>query len=426
MTLQDREQSLMDCTRCSNCRWVPNMESGRFAQICPSIHYGKFHPYSGGGKLITGYALLHGSIGYDDALLDSVYACSGCGGCEVACNATYDDLIEPLEGIYALRQKIVSDGRLPPALGRVLDNLRSVGSPAAGTSPDRGTWCSALDIPQGGREAPPEMLLLVGDAAFDPDLWPQLHWVVDVIKSAGADFAIAGSAEVDGGGLAFEIGDKALAIDLAQRFAAMVEQSGARVLLTTDDALFATLRAIFPRLGVQLSVSEVLHVSQWLARQADALKWKPGSGTATVTYHDTCRLGRLSEPVIPWSGEHEVVLGALRVRTENVPTRFGNGGVYEEPRRLLAGAGAGIVEMPRNRESTFCCGLGAGAKAYSPEFAASAARERLEEACSTGAATLVTSCSGCAAHLQEVAEAHLLPITVKSLLAYLHDERMEG
>lgn len=422
MALQEREQSFNECIRCSNCRWVPSMESSEFAHICPSIIYGKFHSYTGGGKMITAYALLHDVIELDEKVLDSVYACSSCGGCEMACNAALDDLVEPQEGIYALRQHVVSEGKLPAALAELLTNLRKTGRAAGAAAPERGDWCRGLE---GSTTNNPDLLLLVGDSAMEETFWPQLQQLVATLKDAGTRFVIGGANEVDSGGLAFEIGDKELALHLAKAFTAMVKASGATTILTPDDGLFASLRAIFPRLGVALPGTEILHVSQWLARrqtvQGPSDASSNSQGRAKVTYHDTCRLGRLSDPFTPWSGEHKSEFGSLRVRASDVPTRFGNGGVYDEPRALLAASGASLIEMPRRRETSFCCGLGGGAKAYSPEFANLAARERLKEACSTGADTLVVSGADCACHLRCVARAENLPIKVETLLGYLQN-----
>ena len=139
MSLQSREVSMKACMRCSNCRWLPSINQGSFAHICPSIRYGKFHSYSGGGKMITGYGLLHGAIDYDAKILDTIFSCSACGGCDVACASNLDDTVEPMEGIYALRQRVVEDGKLPPSLQVLLDNLKVHGS-ACGKAAGRGAW----------------------------------------------------------------------------------------------------------------------------------------------------------------------------------------------------------------------------------------------------------------------------------------------
>jgi Fe-S oxidoreductase len=82
-TLADLDQNLHQCWRCSHCKWVPAPLSHRFSRICPSVEWGNFHTYSGGGKLITAYALARGAVPYTAKTVESVFACTMCGGCDV-------------------------------------------------------------------------------------------------------------------------------------------------------------------------------------------------------------------------------------------------------------------------------------------------------------------------------------------------------
>ena len=76
--------------------------------------------------------------------------------------------------------------------------------------------------------------------------------------------------------------------------------------------------------------------------------------------------------------------------------RRGTNGVYEAPRDILkAIPGIELVEMTRNEENAFCCGGGGGVPAAFPDFALWTATERLDEASSTGAEAIVSSCPFC-------------------------------
>jgi Fe-S oxidoreductase len=85
----------------------------------------------------------------------------------------------------------------------------------------------------------------------------------------------------------------------------------------------------------------------------------------TVTCHDSCTLGR-------WLG------------------------IYDAPRTLLRRIpGVALKEMPRHRETAYCCGAGAVIRYDYDQIADRAGQERFEEAESTGADALITSCPAC-------------------------------
>jgi Fe-S oxidoreductase len=76
--------------------------------------------------------------------------------------------------------------------------------------------------------------------------------------------------------------------------------------------------------------------------------------------------------------------------------RRGTFGIFEPPRYVLKSIpGLKFVEMDRIREYSWCCGSGGGVKETNPEFAIWTAKERIEEAESTGAKAIVTVCPWC-------------------------------
>lgn len=420
MTLESLHDKVGSCTRCTFCKWVPEVRSEAFATICPSAEYGGFFSHTAGGKLISAYALLHGRIEYTPAFVENVYSCSMCGGCDTSCKTLFAEFVEPLNSLYALRRKITTDGHAPEPLREMLAHLRTSGNAWGLPQAMRAEWLAGVDVKRTATHQAP-VLLHVGDAAFDREEWPHLRHVVGELKRHNVDFAVGATEEPDTGGLAFDIGDQALAAELARRTLAWIEKSKARTLITYSDTAFSAFRNIYPRLALALDGVRVLHISQWLADHAA----EPAQEQVrdVVTYHDSCRLGRLGEEYQPWHGETVLVYNSLPARQPEGTLGLGVEGVYDAPRRLLEAANAQIVEMERTREIAFCCGAGGGGRQASPAFARAAARSRLKEAESTGAQILVTSCTACSRHLQEVAADERVPIKVVGLVEYLHSRQ---
>ena len=120
-----------------------------------------------------------------------------------------------------------------------------------------------------------------------------------------------------------------------------------------------------------------------------------------VVYHDPCHLGRLGEPYIHWDGKE--IPGQIRLFDPPKEFRRGSYGVYEPPRQVLKSIpGIKLTEMERTKEYAWCCGAGGGVRQSNPGFAKWTAKERIEEAATTGAEAIVTACPGCEKSFQEI------------------------
>lgn len=421
MSLQDRREHMERCTRCSQCKWVPIPASKQFSSICPSIEYGNFHAYSGGGKNITAYAMLENKASYSGDLVRSVYACTMCGACDTTCKFLQGENVDLLSNLYELRARIASDGQAPKVYDDLRKQLREEGT-FLGKRHERSRWAQGLSIKDITRR-PADVFLHVGcDNAYDASRWRELTFIVSLLDKAGIDFGIAFDAEVNSGGVAFDLGFQEDARQLAEQTLALFRASKARTIVTCSADSYATFRNIYPRLGLSIE-ADILHVTQFVSSLVKEGRLKiDARSSETLTYHDACRLGRLSEPFEPWNGSRIKVLEQLSVQDPPQRVRFGVGGHYEVPRDLLAQIrGAEIVEMERNREYSYCCGAGGAASKAYPEFAQMAAASRLDEAVAAGATTLVSASSTCTSHLATVAEQRNMPLKVKGLFELLAD-----
>jgi Fe-S oxidoreductase len=118
---------------------------------------------------------------------------------------------------------------------------------------------------------------------------------------------------------------------------------------------------------------EIEHHSELLARHAAQLPGVSGENRETVVYHDPCYLGRYR-------------------------------GVYDEPREVLARS-VDVLEAPRNREKSFCCGAGGGQMFLGEEKGERINLTRARELAATGAGTVAAACPFCASMFRDALKA---------------------
>jgi Fe-S oxidoreductase len=393
MGLEQYKGDMEMCCRCSACKFVPmqRVAGYQFAYVCPSISRFNFHSYSGGGRLNIGAAMLKNGFNYTDKLLDIVYNCQMCGACGVSCNYAMD--MEVMEPITEFRMKCVEDGKTHPALDKVVTGLRKQGSlvPAKGK---RGAWASGLNLKDATKEKV-DVLYHVGDlTSYDPNLRKLAKATAKILQKAGVNFGIAGDAETSSGGRAYEMGYKDDFLNQAKKNMALIKQAGVKTVVTSSAHGYHAFKVLYDKFNLKGNL-KVLHISEYIHQLMKDGKLKPRKKIdLAVTYHDPCHLGRLGERWIHWKGKK--VPGDRFVFDPPKVYRRGTRGVYEPPRDVLKNIpGIKLTEMTRIKEYAWCCGAGGGVSESNPEFAQWTARERIEEAESTGAEAMVTACPWC-------------------------------
>jgi Fe-S oxidoreductase len=383
--LADLRHTMESCNHCGQCKVVlgPKTQGFDFAEICPIHMQFHFDAYSGQGLLHIAQELLDGVLEPEPGLRDLVYACTTCGACDTNCKSIRD--MEVMDTIIALRAHLVARGAGPlpqhaAAAERIERTHNLYGRPPA----ERAAWAAA-----GGVAAAPVAYFAGCAASYArTDI---ARDTLRILAAAGIECTVLGADESCCGGPLWRTGQLEAATRQVRRNLETLEHRGVRTIVTSCAECFGTLRGFYPRIAE--FPFEVRHISE-VVQQAlaeERLKFtRPVE--ATVTWHDPCLLGRLSERYVPWSG-------AITAYGEHVPPkpwRRGHDGVYDAPRRVLGAIrGIRVVEMVRNEENGLCCGGGGGVQDAFPEQARATAAERIREAGTTGADTLASACPFC-------------------------------
>ncbi|HEV3405510.1 MAG TPA: (Fe-S)-binding protein [Candidatus Dormibacteraeota bacterium] len=366
----------MSCTECGRCQ-----------DVCPAYNTGKaLSP-----KLLIMAERDHlmaqatAPIVPSAVIDDVVWDCVTCGACVRECPVG----IEHIDHIVDLRRNLVMvESRFPEEAGTMLRDVDRSSNPWGKPQSDRVQWAEGLGVRvlQPGEPAP-DVLFWVGCApAFDERARKAAISTARLLQSAGIDFAILGPRESCTGDPARRMGDEYTFQRLAVENVATLNDAAVKKIITTCPHCFNTLGNEYADFGGRY---EVVHHTEFLAGLVRDGKLSPAASDRTITYHDSCYLARHND-------------------------------VRSQPRELVAAVGR-AVEMPRNRERTFCCGAG-GARMWMEEKRGRPInQERVREAAATGAETLAVACPFCTVMLDDGVRETGAKLEVFDLATLLHE-----
>jgi len=258
---------------------------------------------------------------------EAVWACTTCYACVRVCPVGN----EPMADIVDIRRRLVNDGaELDSGVQSTLEKIGKTGNSFGQAARNRAKWAqTGLDFKiKDVRKEQAEYLWFVGDyASFDARVQEITRTVARVLTGAGVDFGILYEAEKNSGNDVRRAGEEGLFEQLAEQNIATMNKCKFERVITTDPHTLNALKNEYPDYGGKW---ETIHYTRLLAQLIEQGKIKLDKKLDyRVTFHDPCYLGRYNKGFNP-------------------------------PRALIQAAGCEFVEMPRNKENSYCCGAGGG------------------------------------------------------------------
>lgn len=323
---------------------------------------------SGGGSREAAAA-----IDYNPSLIgeviteEEIWACTTCRNCEDQCPV----MNEHVDKIIDLRRYLVlTEGKMDSDAQRAMTSIERQGNPWGLNRKERENWREQTDteIPtvkeMKKQEKEFEYLFWVGSmGSYDNRSQKIAVSFAKLLNEAGVSFAILGNKEKNSGDTPRRLGNEFLFQELAEHNIGEFEKHGIKKIVTIDPHAYNMFKNEYPDFGFR---AEVYHHTELLAELVSQGKLKPlHPVNETITFHDSCYLGRYNE-------------------------------VYEPPRAILkAIPGVQLKEMERSRENGMCCGAGGGLMWMEEETGARINTARTEQALSVSPTVISSGCPYC-------------------------------
>ena len=333
------------------------VECGRCTEHCPANATGKILDPKQIALGVRGYLNEFGPASVESLFgkhlsQEAAFQCTTCGACEFQCPVG----VEHLPIIVGLRRGAVNTGKWDDGYGtKLFLALERNGNAFGFSSSERDKFIAKEQFPifDGSQEY---CLWLGCMGAYDPQGRDIIADFARVMRHLGTTFGVL-SKEKCTGDPARRLGNDLVFQQLAEANLETLAQSKVAKIVSICPHCVRTISTDWLEHG---QAPPIEHHSEFMARHANQL---PRSQDGQIVYHDPCYLGRYRN-------------------------------VYDEPRTVLARSGE-VVDPPRSRERSFCCGAGGGLAFLGEEKGDRVSHNRARELAATGAGTVAAACPFC-------------------------------
>jgi Fe-S oxidoreductase len=347
-----------DVTRLTALQAYSCVECGRCTEHCPANNTGKeLNPK----QIILGVRAYLNELGptSETPLLGkyesqtAVFQCTTCGACEFQCPVG----IEHLPVIVGLRRGAVNTGEWDDEYGgKLFLNLERNGNPLGMAASERDKFVAKQELPL--FDGTQEYCLWLGCmGAYDPRGREIIGALVTVFRHLQVSFGVL-KKERCTGDAARRLGNDLAFGQLAEQNLETIRAAAPKKIVSICPHCVRTMTEDWKEFG---ATPDVEHHSEFLARHHDRLPKAAPDGK--IVYHDPCYLGRYRD-------------------------------VYDAPRQVAA-LGGEVIDPPRARERSFCCGAGGGLAFLGEEQGDRVSETRAKELVATGATTVAAACPFC-------------------------------